>query len=53
MRYLVFTTKHHDDFCMYDSPYTDYDITRARLMPRPEGWGGIRQSEGASMASSD
>jgi len=33
MRYLVFTTKHHDDFCMYDSPCTDYDITRARLMP--------------------
>jgi hypothetical protein len=28
-------------------------ITRARLMPRPEGRGGIRQSEGASMAASD
>lgn len=27
MKYLVFTTKHHDGFCMYDSAYTDYRIT--------------------------
>ena len=27
MKYLVFTTKHHDGFCMYDSRYTDYKIT--------------------------
>ncbi len=27
MRYLVFTTKHHDGFCMYDSKLTDYKIT--------------------------
>lgn len=27
MRYVVFTTKHHDGFCMYDSQYTDYKIT--------------------------
>ncbi len=27
MKYLVFTTKHHDGFCMYDSNYTDYKIT--------------------------
>ena len=26
-RYLVFTTKHHDGFCMYDSKYSDYKIT--------------------------
>jgi len=24
--YVVFTTKHHDGFCMWDSAYTDYDI---------------------------
>lgn len=27
MRYVVFTTKHHDGFCMFDSPGTDYKIT--------------------------
>jgi alpha-L-fucosidase len=26
-RYMVFTTKHHDGFCMFDSAYTDYRIT--------------------------
>ena len=26
MRYLVFTSKHHDGFCMWDSEFTDYDI---------------------------
>lgn len=26
MKYLVFTTKHHDGFCMFDSALTDYDI---------------------------
>jgi len=27
MRYLVFTTKHHDGFCMFDTKETDYKIT--------------------------
>ncbi len=27
-RYMVFTTKHHDGFCMFDSAYTDYKITK-------------------------
>jgi alpha-L-fucosidase len=27
-RYMVFTTKHHDGFCMFDSRYTSYKITR-------------------------
>src|SRR5215469_18556224 len=26
-RYMVFTTKHHDGFCMFDSSLTDYKIT--------------------------
>jgi alpha-L-fucosidase len=27
MRYMVFTTKHHDGFCMFDSSFTRYKIT--------------------------
>lgn len=27
MKYVVFTTKHHDGFCMFDSRYSDYKIT--------------------------
>jgi alpha-L-fucosidase len=27
--YMVFTTKHHDGFCMFDSSYTDYKITKS------------------------
>jgi alpha-L-fucosidase len=29
MRYMVFTTKHHDGFCMFDTSYTDYKITNS------------------------
>jgi alpha-L-fucosidase len=29
MKYLVFTTKHHDGFCMFDTETTDYKITSA------------------------
>lgn len=25
-KYIVFVTKHHDGFCMFDNPYTDYKI---------------------------
>ena len=28
MRYMVFTSKHHDGFCMFDSSYTNYKITK-------------------------
>jgi alpha-L-fucosidase len=27
MKYMVFTTKHHDGFCMFDTKLTDYKIT--------------------------
>lgn len=27
MRYVVFTTKHHDGYCMFDTKQTDYKIT--------------------------
>jgi len=27
MKYIIFTTKHHDGFCMFDSDLTDYKIT--------------------------
>jgi len=27
MKYVVFTTKHHDGFCMFDSKFTNYKIT--------------------------
>lgn len=29
MKYMVFTTKHHDGFCMFDTKTTDYRITSA------------------------
>ena len=29
MKYVVFTTKHHDGFCMFDTKQTDYKITGA------------------------
>jgi len=29
MKYVIFTTKHHDGFCMYDSKYTDFSIAKA------------------------
>ncbi len=28
MKYVVFTTKHHDGFNMYDTKYSDYSITK-------------------------
>lgn len=30
MKYVVFTTKHHDGFCMFDTKQTDYKITGSK-----------------------
>jgi alpha-L-fucosidase len=30
MKYVVFTTKHHDGFCMFDTKETDYKITGSK-----------------------
>jgi len=30
-RYLVFTTKHHDGFCMWDTKTTDYKVTGSEV----------------------
>lgn len=35
MRYMIFTTKHHDGFCMYDSKYTDFSITNGSFKSNP------------------
>ena len=29
MKYVIFTTKHHDGFCMFDTQYTDFSIAKA------------------------
>lgn len=36
MKYLVFTTKHHDGFCMFDTKYTDYSITKGPFKNHPK-----------------
>lgn len=28
MKYLIFTTKHHDGYCLYDSEYTDFSTAK-------------------------
>ncbi|UZD23200.1 alpha-L-fucosidase [Algoriphagus halophytocola] len=36
MKYLVFTTKHHDGFNMFDTQYTDYKITDGPFKDHPK-----------------
>lgn len=35
MRYLVFTTKHHDGFCMWDTKQTDFKISAGPFANNP------------------
>ena len=35
MKYLIFTTKHHDGFCMFDTNETDYSITKGPFSDHP------------------
>ncbi len=35
MKYMIFTTKHHDGFCMFDSKYTDFSIANGAFKDNP------------------
>ncbi|WP_291595896.1 alpha-L-fucosidase [Bacteroides sp.] len=36
MKYMVFTTKHHDGFCMFDSKYTNFSIAQGPFKGNPK-----------------
>ncbi|MDR0939172.1 MAG: alpha-L-fucosidase [Mediterranea sp.] len=36
MKYMVFTTKHHDGFCMFDSRQTDFSIAHGPFRDNPK-----------------
>ena len=36
MKYVIFTTKHHDGFCMFDSKYTDFSIAKGSFKDNPK-----------------
>lgn len=35
MKYMIFTSKHHDGFCLYDSQYTDFSIAKGPFRDNP------------------
>lgn len=36
MKYMIFTSKHHDGFCMFDSRYTDFSIAHGAFKDNPK-----------------
>ena len=36
MKYMIFTTKHHDGFCMFDSEYDDFSIAKGPFANNPK-----------------
>ena len=36
MKYVVFTTKHHDGFCMFDTKQTDYSVMNSPFGKNPK-----------------
>ena len=36
MKYMIFTTKHHDGFCMFDSEYDDFSIAKGPFAKNPK-----------------
>ena len=35
MKYMIFTSKHHDGFCMFDTKYTDFSIAHGAFKDDP------------------
>ena len=35
MKYMIFTSKHHDGFCMYDSKFSDFSIAKGPFKSNP------------------
>lgn len=36
MKYMIFTTKHHDGFCMFDSRFSDFSISKGPFADNPK-----------------
>lgn len=36
MKYMIFTTKHHDGFCMFDTEFTDFSIANGPFADNPK-----------------
>ncbi len=51
MKYMIFTSKHHDGFCTFDSKYTDFTIAHGAFKDNPRKnvayhvWEAFRQKD--------